>query len=128
MKNQAIIGLGSNIDPHSNIKKARGLLNKEFQVLGESEFIQTKPIGYTQQDDFINGSVHIETDLHLEALIIRLKELEQLLERKRSELKSGPRTIDLDVIVFNGKVVDLDFYERDFLKRSVLQLIPNLDY
>ncbi|MGE0267184.1 MAG: 2-amino-4-hydroxy-6-hydroxymethyldihydropteridine diphosphokinase [Candidatus Omnitrophota bacterium] len=128
MKNQAVIGLGSNIDPQANIEKARLLLRENFRVLGESDFIQTKPIGYTQQDDFINGSVHIETDLSREELTQRLKLLEQTLERKRSEIKSGPRTIDLDVIVFNKTVVDQDFYERDFLKKSVLQLIPNLDY
>lgn len=128
MKNQAVIGLGSNIDPQVNIEKARHLLRQNFRVLGESDFIRTKPVGYTQQADFINGSVYIETELTQEDLTQRLKSLEQTLERKRSEIKAGPRTIDLDVIIFNGHVVDKDFYERDFLKKSVLQLIPNLDY
>ncbi len=128
MGNKCVIGLGSNIDPDSNITKARDLLKTEFRVLKESQFVQTSPIGYSDQDDFINGAVYLETDLSLEALGRRLKELEDTLGRQRSPIKHGPRTIDLDVVVFNGEIIDKDFYERDFLKQSVLELIPTLVY
>ncbi|MBP9854291.1 MAG: 2-amino-4-hydroxy-6-hydroxymethyldihydropteridine diphosphokinase [Candidatus Omnitrophica bacterium] len=128
MKNKVVLGLGSNIDPDENIEKARQLLHQNFHVLSESDYISTKPVGYTQQDDFINGSIYIETDFTQEELVQHLKSMEKILGRRRSEIKFGPRTIDLDLIVFNGRVVDQDFYERDFLKKSVLQLIPDLNY
>ena len=128
MSTTCIVGLGSNIDPEENIRRARELLQKEFRVLGESRFVQTAPVGYTDQADFINGAVHIETDLELEALKARLKDLERQLGRKRSKIKSGPRTIDLDVVIYSGEIIDPDFYKRDFLKNSVLELLPSLVY
>lgn len=126
--NKAVIGFGSNIDPEKNIAKARHLITNAFTILGESEFVRTKPVGFTEQDDFINGSMHIETELKFEQLKQTLKEIEGRLGRKVSSIKFGPRTIDLDIVIFNGKVVDQDFYERDFLKNSVLELIPDLKY
>src|SRR5262245_20398342 len=99
MTNTAIIGLGSNIDPQKNILAARKLLAQEFRILKESSFIRTKPIGYTEQDDFINGSVYLETSLDRPALKQKLKDLEGKLGREVSSIKFGPRTIDLDIIV-----------------------------
>ncbi|HLF18468.1 MAG TPA: 2-amino-4-hydroxy-6-hydroxymethyldihydropteridine diphosphokinase [Candidatus Omnitrophota bacterium] len=126
--NTAVIGIGSNISPQKNVKKAKNLLAQTFHVLKESAFIQTKPVGYTDQGDFINGSVYIETALPIEKLSQKMKKLEKQLGRSASPIKYGPRTIDLDIVVFNGEVVDHDFYERDFLKNAVLELIPDLRY
>jgi 2-amino-4-hydroxy-6-hydroxymethyldihydropteridine diphosphokinase len=126
--NTAIIGLGSNIDPERNIASARKILAEEFHVLKESTFIRTKPIGYQEQDDFINGSVYLETGLPQEELKHKLKDLEKQLGREASKIKFGPRTIDLDIVIYNGKVVDRDFYEREFLKKAALELIPQLKY
>ena len=58
----------------------------------------------------------------------KLTEIEKRMGRKKSNIKYGPRTIDLDIVVFNNKVLDKDFYQRDFLKNSCLELLPNLDY
>jgi len=126
--NKAVIGLGSNIDPKENIAKARELLKNRFCVIGESAFVRTKPVGFTQQDDFINGSVCIETDQSEAKLKKLLKSMEKKLGRRASRIKFGPRTIDMDIVVFNGRVVDNDFYEREFLKSSVLELLPELNY
>ena len=126
--NKVILGLGSNIDPENNIKKAKELITQKFTVLGKSQFTQTKPIGYLNQDDFINGTIYIETALTLNKLKTVLKTIEQELGRSASTIKSGPRTIDIDIIVFNEQVVDQDFYTRDFLKKSTLEIIPNLKY
>lgn len=126
--NRAIIGLGSNIAPEDNIKKAREALSKEFHVLAQSAFKQTAPVGPVKQADFINGSVLVETDISMEQLKARLGSLETALGRIRPAERFGPRTIDLDIIVFNGKIIDQDFYSREYLKESVLELIPNLTY
>ena len=54
--------------------------------------------------------------------------MEKDLGRVASAERFGPRTIDLDIVVWNGKVVDKDFYSRDYLKESVLELLPDLQY
>jgi len=126
--NTAVIGLGSNIEPEENIDQARRLLRGRFTVKNESEFIETAPVGYTKQDNFINGAVLVETDLTLEKLNARLKDFEKQLGRQESPVRFGPRTIDLDIVVFNNRIIDQDFYSRDFLKNSVLELLPNLEY
>ena len=126
--NQVVISLGSNINPERNIEQALTILNDRFRFSNSSTFLQTKPIGYTNQNDFINGTVLLKTDLDQNQLTASLKDIEKELGRKRSAIKFGPRTIDLDITVFNGKITDNDFYERDFVKNAVLELIPNLEY
>jgi len=126
--NTVIIGLGSNIDPEKNIEKAKHIINDLFTLQAESKFIRTKPVGYLEQDDFINGAVLIKTDLNADQLKLNLKQVEETLGRQAPSIKFGPRTIDLDIVIFNNEVTDKDFYERDFLKNSVLELLPNLKY
>ncbi len=126
--NTAIIGLGSNIEPQKNIKHARNFLAQEFKVLDESHFVTTKPIGTTTQPDFLNGAVLIETNLMQDIMRNRLKEIEKILGRTSSPDRYGPRVIDLDILVWNDEVINPDFYERDFVKDEVLELLPELKY
>lgn len=126
--NQAVISLGSNINPEENIKKTKGILVQKFKPLKESAFISTKPVGNAAQPDFINGSVLIETPLNLESLQTELKKIETSLGREKTQDKFGPRTIDLDVVVFNRKIIDPDFYSRGYLKQAVLELLPGLEF
>ena len=126
--NQAIIAVGSNIDPDTNIAKAREILARDFEVIAETDFVSTKPVGYTQQPDFLNGAVFVRTDLKLEPLRQHLKRIEDTIGRRRGVLTFGPRTVDLDIVVWNGKLLDPDFYEREYLKKAVLELDPGLRY
>lgn len=126
--NQAIIAVGSNIDPQKNISLAREILARDFEVVAETAFVSTQPVGYTQQPDFLNGAALIRTDLKLEPLRRHLKKIEDTLGRRRSVLTFGPRTVDLDIVVWNGRLLDPDFYERDYLKKAVLELDPGLRY
>ena len=126
--NTYIIGLGSNLEPGKNIVMAKTMIAQKFKVLAESKFVQTKPVGLANQPDFINGALLIESELSPPALRDYLKEIERNLGRQRSFPKDGPRTIDLDLIVCNDKVVDQDFYERDFVKAAVLELSPQVKY
>ena len=93
-----------------------------MQVEAVSSWIKTKPIGITDQDDFLNGAVKIHTTMRKEELTNYLKKLEDRLGRDRTLPKFGPRVIDLDVIVWNSKIVDDDYYERDFVKKAVDEL------
>jgi len=56
----------------------------------------------------------------------RLREIESGLGRVRTANKNGPRTIDLDILVWNGEVVDADVYERGFLRDSIIELLPGI--
>ena len=126
--NQAVIGFGSNIDPQRNIQKAKITLGRKFRIIAESEFKVTKPIGDDQQPDFINGTVLIETEIGIDQLKISLKAIESQMGRDHTKDRFSPRTIDLDIVVWNNNIVDQDFYNREYLRQSVLELIPGLKY
>ncbi len=117
--NTCIIGIGSNIDADSNIPKMLEVLKNQVDLVKISALIRTKPLGVTDQPDFTNGAVKIRTDLDQPELISLLKEIEDQLGRDRTVPKFGPRCIDLDVVVWNGEIVDEDYYTRDFLQKSV---------
>lgn len=120
--NTCIIGIGSNIDAEKNIPQAIRILTHDVHVLQTSTMLKTKPIGFTDQHDFTNGAVKIETKWSLKELNKYLKKVEDQLGRDRSQIKFGPRTIDLDIMVWNDKIVDQDYYTRDFLRQSAAEL------
>ncbi len=120
--NKAIVFIGSNIEAEKNIKSVLDILAVENVVIKHTDFIKTKPIGETEQDDFTNGAVLIRIHHTLEGLVVYLKSLEDRLGRDRTREKFGPREIDLDVVEWNGVIVDKDYYERDFMKELVDQL------
>lgn len=126
--NRVIIGLGSNIKPEDNIRKARETLAGKYQVVAESAFKVTAPVGHIEQADFINGSILVDTELSLSELKVELEAIENGMGRNRPHDKFKPRTIDLDIVVWNSEIVDMDFYDRDYLKEAALELIPELDY
>ena len=122
--NKAVIGIGSNINPAANIVAAKKEINKLGNILKESDFIYTKPLLYTAQPDFLNGALLISTDLDLASLNEELKEIEVRLGREKTHNKNGPRTIDLDILIFNDVVTDSAIYQREFLRNSILELLP----
>lgn len=126
--NRVIVGLGSNIEPEINIPKVYKILAQHYRVIAESTFTTTKSIGAIQQADFVNGTVFLETKLTCGQFKEALKEIESGLGRNKDHDQCAPRTIDLDIVVWNENIVDQDFYDRDYLKRSVLELVPDLKY
>ncbi len=126
MPHEVVIGLGSNIDPEANLEQAVLELKSRFKVSKQSKWIRTKPIGIQDQPDFYNGALLLETELEQQSLKKELKRIEDILGRDRSLPKFGPRTIDLDILIWNKKVVDEDYYERDFLRKGVEEIIPDL--
>lgn len=122
--NRAIIAIGSNIEPHRHVEAAIAALAGSLRLLGRAATRVTKPIGFADQPDFVNTAVLIETALDAPALKDFLRSVEDRLGRVRTANKSAPRTIDLDIIVFNGLVTDADVHTRDFLRQAVLELWP----
>ncbi len=102
----AYIGLGSNIgDKEAACRKAVDLLGKIGSVKKVSSFYCTEPIGYPDQDDFLNAVVELETALSPLALLAACHVIEDELGRSRL-LRWGPRTIDLDILLYGNQVVD----------------------
>ncbi len=126
-EHQAVIGIGSNIDAEQNIQAAIDHISQIHTLVATAPCEQTSPIGYTDQDDFINTAVLIDTSFDKEHLAIYLKSIERMLGRVRTANKNGPRTIDLDIVVWDGIVLDDDVHTRDFLKRQVLHLLPDIN-
>lgn len=124
--NNAVIGVGSNINPEYNVIQAEN----EVKLIGilkqKSDFSYTKPLLTEDQDDFLNGVFYIETSFEKLELKKRLKNIEFNLGRIRNTNKNGPRTIDLDIVVFNNQIIDYDVFQRDYLKNQIVNLLPNL--
>ena len=125
--NEVVIGVGSNIDPENNIKEAKKAVELTHDLIKTSSFIETEPIGCKNQNNFLNGAFLIETEMDTLTLKSWLKNLEEKLGRVNSENKNGPRTIDLDIIIWNREVVDNEVYEREFLLNSINELLPELE-
>ncbi len=126
--NQVIIGVGSNIEPDKNIHLARDIIKAKFHWLSETPPVKTKAIGDVKAPDYLNCCYYIETKLQKSELKKKLIDIENQLGRIRSTEIIQPRSIDLDIVVWNDKVVDEDFYSRDFLRKAVLELLPELNY
>ena len=104
MKNNIVyLAVGSNINPQKNIALALKELSKMGRVVSVSKLIKTKPEGYLNQADFLNGAIKFETKLSPDKLLKELKNIEKVLKRN-TPFRNGPRTIDLDII-FYGDIV-----------------------
>lgn len=121
--NTCVVGVGSNIQPEENIREALRILEEEQTLLSVSAMVETEPIGVTDQPAFINGAVKVSTSMEEKEFAAYLKNIEDRLKRDRTQPRFGPRTIDLDVVVWNGKVVDRDYYTRQFLKNAVDEVL-----
>ncbi len=130
------VGVGSNIDPEENIKRALALLSKEARIKGISTFYRTEPLGGADQPEFYNGVIEIEVSLPPRGLKTKLlRTIEKRLGRKRSPRDPFlPRTIDLDLLIYDDLVIkepdlvlpDPDITERPFIALPLYELSPGL--
>jgi 2-amino-4-hydroxy-6-hydroxymethyldihydropteridine diphosphokinase len=125
--NFAAVGVGSNINPSANIRRARDILSEKQRIIKESSFIRTTPIGVTDQPDFLNGAWLIETEGDIDTLKMILVSVERLIGRKKTSDRFGPRVIDLDIIAWNGKIIHNDYYYRDFVRNAVHEILPSIN-
>jgi 2-amino-4-hydroxy-6-hydroxymethyldihydropteridine diphosphokinase len=103
--NTAIISLGSNIDKERNLPEAVRMLGEMCWVVALSRVYETLPVGLPDQPNFLNAAVAVETALGPAALKREvLAVIEQRLGRVRTADKNAPRTIDLDLALFNDEV------------------------
>ncbi|QDT42797.1 2-amino-4-hydroxy-6-hydroxymethyldihydropteridine pyrophosphokinase [Gimesia alba] len=132
--NQAFLALGSNISPEENLPQAVRLLEASGHILGRSSVWQSKPVGDTNQADFLNAAVLLETELAAAEICLEvIPQIERDLNRVRDpQNKNGPRTIDIDLVLFNSEqlsiehriIPDPDIPERVFLAVPLAELTP----
>ncbi len=101
---KAVIALGSNIgDTKANLDLALKMLREATDVKQVSSYYSTKPVGYTDQPDFLNAVCIIESELPAMAFLAMLQGIEKGMGRERT-IKWGPRTIDLDIIQYGDLI------------------------
>ncbi|MTH55226.1 2-amino-4-hydroxy-6-hydroxymethyldihydropteridine diphosphokinase [Bacillus mangrovi] len=110
MKKTAYLALGSNMgDREYYLKNAISLLSgeEEIDVVKQSSVYETDPVGYTDQNPFLNMAVEISTTLGPEELLDKTQHIEKKLGRTR-EIHWGPRTLDLDILLYNHENIETE--------------------
>jgi 2-amino-4-hydroxy-6-hydroxymethyldihydropteridine diphosphokinase len=135
---RAYVGLGANLGQREQtLRRAVELLAAEpgIQVVAVSSFRETEPVGYLDQPAFLNGACAVETELGPRELLDRLLAVERALGRERGTgPRWGPRTIDLDLLLYGHETVDEPglsvphprLVERSFALEPLLELDPGL--
>jgi 2-amino-4-hydroxy-6-hydroxymethyldihydropteridine diphosphokinase len=135
---RAYVGLGANLGPReATLLRAVDLLAAEtgIEVVELSSFRETEPVGVTDQPTFVNGAVALDTTLRPRELLDTLLRVERELGRVRDGERWGPRTIDLDLLVYGDEVVDEPglrvphprVHERRFALEPLAELEPGLE-
>ncbi len=128
----AYVGLGSNLGDRAALiaDAAQAIRARRLSTV-----IETEPWGLTDQPPFLNAVAELETDLDARGLLDELLEVERRLGRDRSGPRWGPRTIDLDLLLFGdlrieepGLVVPHPYlHERLFVLEPLAELQPELE-
>lgn len=125
----AYVGLGSNLgDREKLIRDAAELIGARRL----SSLIETEPWGYENQPPFLNAAAELDTALTPRQLLDHLLDVERRLGRERIGHRWGPRTIDLDLLLYGDEVVDEPglvvphprLLEREFALRPLAELVP----
>ena len=128
------IACGSNIgDRRAHLSAAVDalLMDKRCRVLRVSDWVETTPYGGVEQADYLNGVLSIETLYTPEELLEVLQGIEKAEARERKE-RWGPRTLDLDILLYEGRLMDTDkltiphkdMQNRDFVLKPLSQIAP----
>jgi 2-amino-4-hydroxy-6-hydroxymethyldihydropteridine diphosphokinase len=119
----AILLLGSNISPQQNLRSAHVLLSQASSVCKNSRVWQTPAYG-SEAPDFLNQVIWINTGMPYKELKQFLKNVEKILGRVRSADKYAPRTIDLDILVYDGEVRDENVFTQPFAAIPAADVFP----
>lgn len=136
MKQIAFISLGSNMGNRlSLLEEALTNLQKKYpiEVVNVSSIYETEPVGYENQDVFLNMVAQIRTSLTPGELLDACLQIEKFLGRKR-EIRWGPRTIDLDILLYNDQNMITErlviphprMHKRSFVMIPLIEICPNI--
>jgi 2-amino-4-hydroxy-6-hydroxymethyldihydropteridine diphosphokinase len=133
--NSAYLLIGGNMgDRFENLDKTRALISGDCgDIVKQSSVFETSAWGKTDQPDFLNQALELETALQAGDLLKSLLAIEQKMGRFRGE-KYGPRIIDIDIILFNREIIDLphlkvphpQMQNRRFVLAPMAEIAPRL--
>ena len=134
---RAYVGLGANLgDREGTLRAAVAALDalEGVRVVAVSSFHETEPVGYLEQPRFLNGAAAVDTTLAPRELLDALLAVERSLGRTREGPRFGPRTIDLDLLLYGDESVDEPgvrvphprLHERAFALEPLAELDPGL--
>ena len=134
---RAYLGLGANLgDRQATMRAALVALGAtpNVRVVAVSTIRETDPVGFVDQPRFLNAAAAVETELGARELLDELVRIERSLGRTREGPRFGPRTIDLDLLLFGDEVVDEPgltvphprLHERAFVLDPLAELDPGL--
>jgi 2-amino-4-hydroxy-6-hydroxymethyldihydropteridine diphosphokinase len=135
--NTVYIGLGANLnDPIAQLHNAVDALKNlaQSKLIAVSEFYASKPMGPQDQPDYVNAVAKLNTSLAPEALLDALQKIEREQGRQRKNERWGPRTLDLDILLFANEIISTSrlvvphygLCQREFVVYPLLELEPNL--
>lgn len=133
----AYIGLGSNLDdPIAQVKRALEELERlpDSHCIAQSSLYRSKPMGPQDQPNYINAVAALETGLGPLDLLEALQALEHRHGRVRVEKRWGPRTLDLDLLLYGDQVIDIPrlqvphpgLRQRSFVLIPLHEIAPEL--
>jgi 2-amino-4-hydroxy-6-hydroxymethyldihydropteridine diphosphokinase len=134
---RAYVGLGANLgDRRRALRAAVDALSAEdgVEVVSVSVLRETEPVGVGQQPLYLNGAAELETTLTARELLDRLLAVEQRFGRIRVSGEHGPRSLDLDLLLYGDEVIDEPgltvphprLHERRFVLEPLAELAPGL--
>ncbi|MDW2744321.1 2-amino-4-hydroxy-6-hydroxymethyldihydropteridine diphosphokinase [Atlantibacter subterraneus] len=133
------LAIGSNLaSPLEQVNAALAALAEipESQLVAVSDFYRTPPLGPQDQPDYLNAAVALETALAPEALLDHTQRIELQQGRERKAHRWGPRTLDLDIMLFGEMQIDTprltvphyDMKNRAFMLLPLAQIAPDLRF
>jgi 2-amino-4-hydroxy-6-hydroxymethyldihydropteridine diphosphokinase len=130
------LGLGSNVGDSESLLQAAldGLNGPDLKLLRVSSLYETEPIGLREQRWFLNLAAEFGTELFPKQLLHRIQKIEKDLGRRRTGVRNGPRTIDIDILLYGNFVITTDeleiphprYRERRFTLAPLAELNPEL--
>jgi 2-amino-4-hydroxy-6-hydroxymethyldihydropteridine diphosphokinase len=132
VRKRVYLSLGSNVgDRGANLETAIAALGTLGKVIARSSFYETEPVEFTAQPWFLNCALVLETTKMPRQLLKALLDLERKMGRRRS-LHKGPRTIDIDILLFGDRVIDEPglkiphpaMQERRFVLEPLAEIAP----
>lgn len=122
----AILILGSNIDPDKNIRLGFKKIADRFQIEKTSHIIETAAEG-NEGPNFLNAAIKIRTNFDLSELKYEhLRCIEDEMGRVRTDNKNAPRTFDIDILIFDGQIIDTSLWERLYTTAPLMEIEPAL--
>ena len=133
----AYIAIGSNLaSPLEQVNAALKAIDDipESRILAVSSFYRTPPLGPQDQPDYLNAAVALETSLTAEELLNHTQRIELQQGRVRKAERWGPRTLDLDVMLFGNETINTerltvthyDMKNRGFMLWPLFEIAPKL--